>query len=298
MLSIIICSINPDYLSAITISIDQTIGVPYELIAFNNKNDSKGITTVYNQGVAKAKYEHLCFVHEDVNFCTNEWGKKIIEQFKDTDIGLIGVAGSKYKAMIPSGWRPGTTGRFTKINMIQHFKYSNKTKTHQNINSENESLSHVACIDGLFFASRKSILQKIPFDEVNLKGFHGYDVDISIAIGQHYKVAVTYDILLEHLSEGNLNAEWITSTLVLHEKWGSKLPIVIGEISKIEKMRLEIRTFKNFLKICKKFSLFPKAFYALELSGIKKSNYLAYLRMRIMLFNYYPHRILERKIFQ
>jgi hypothetical protein len=284
MLSIIICSINHEQLSSILQNISETVGIPYEVIAIENKLNPQGLSAVYNKGVSRAKFEHICFVHEDVKFLTPDWGLVLLNLFKDEALGLIGVAGSKYKPKTPSGWRPGIRGKFLNINLIQHFKYQQQSVKHFASNTENERLSQVACIDGVFMASRKSILEEIPFDEEILKGFHGYDIDISIAIGRQYKVAVTYDVLLEHFSEGNLNQEWIEDTLSLHEKWADVLPIAIGKVSRGEMIRCEKRSYRNLLKICVQHATQEQALYALRLSNMINTSYFTYLGMYVSFY--------------
>ncbi|MBK7224510.1 MAG: glycosyltransferase [Saprospiraceae bacterium] len=58
----------------------------------------------YNIGASRAKYEILCFVHDDLFYMTQDWGKKLIKHFEDSEIGLIGVAGARFKSKYNSGW--------------------------------------------------------------------------------------------------------------------------------------------------------------------------------------------------
>ena len=77
MISIIISSANSKQLEEVSQNVAQTIGVPYEIISFNNADGSMGICEVYNKGTAKAKYDLLCFMHEDLLFKTMDWGKVV-----------------------------------------------------------------------------------------------------------------------------------------------------------------------------------------------------------------------------
>lgn len=288
MISVIICSINPLQLKEISKNIENTIGVPYELIAINNNVNPRGITSVYNEGVKKANYEHLCLVHEDVKFNTKEWGKVLIRTFKDEKLGLVGVAGGAHKPKVPSGWGPsGVEDRFVKINMIQHFKHDEKPPMLQYYNLYNEKVAEVACLDGLFLASRKSILTEIPFDEDTFTGFHCYDIDISIAIGQKYKVAVTYEIEVEHFSEGSIGKDWIENTLLVHEKWKDVLPVTIGPISQKEKIHCEKQSYRYLVRIFKQFVPIEKAYRALEMSELKRLHFFTYIKMHVSLFRIY-----------
>ena len=52
-----------------------------------------------------SKGEYLCFMHDDIFIHTKNWGLELLKTFEsDNEIGLIGVAGSKIKTKMPSGW--------------------------------------------------------------------------------------------------------------------------------------------------------------------------------------------------
>lgn len=288
MLSIVICSVNPKHLESISDNIEETIGIPYELIPIDNRNSPRGICAVYNEGVKSAKYDHICFVHEDVRFKTTGWGKALQRVFQDPTIGLIGVAGAAHKPRMISGWgAEGLPDRLVKINLIQHFDKDKKKASLQYQNTGKEKLAEVACVDGLFLASTKEILQEIPFDEELLKGFHGYDIDISMAIGCKYKVVVSYDILVEHFSQGSLNMEWLKNSLLVHEKWASELPRSVQSVTRKEKAICEKRTYRFLLQVLKKNNTFSHAFKILHTGELITLDVLTYLKMYISLAKVY-----------
>ena len=70
MISVVICSINKILAEQVSKNIHDTIGVPFELIVIDNNLLKKGIAHVYNLGAGRAKYDVICFVHEDVLFQT------------------------------------------------------------------------------------------------------------------------------------------------------------------------------------------------------------------------------------
>ena len=80
MFSIIVCSIRPNEAERLRKNIEETIGVPFEFLAYDNRGTGKGICQVYNECAEKAQYPYLCFVHEDIEFTTNKWGEKIAEK--------------------------------------------------------------------------------------------------------------------------------------------------------------------------------------------------------------------------
>nr|MBI1230022.1 hypothetical protein [Cytophagales bacterium] len=283
MISVIICSINAAQLARIRENIMSTIGVEYELLAIDNTRNPRGICAVYNEGARNAKYEHICFVHEDVQFNTSGWGRVLSSIFQDLSWGLIGLAGAAHKPKLPSGWgAEGLHDRLVKINLVQHFR-NHKPAELQYQNTEKERLAEVACVDGVFLASTKSILMRIPFDEKLLKGFHGYDLDLSLAIGKHYKVGVTYEILAEHFSEGTLNIDWLRSSLLIHQKWANSLPKTVVPITKKEKTICEKRTYRFLLPILKKNKALGYSLQVLHQGELMRLNILTYLKMYISL---------------
>lgn len=287
MITIIVCSINEIHKQRISQNIIDTIGVPHEFLAIDNRKNPRGICAVYNEGARKAKFDVLCFVHEDVQFNTKGWGHSLISIFQDPTWGLIGLAGAAHKPKLPSGWgAEGLHDRLVKINLIQHFK-GNKPAALQYQNTEQEKVAEVACVDGVFLASTKAILMRVPFDESLLKGFHGYDLDLSLAIGQLYKVGVTYEILAEHFSEGSLNADWLESSLLVHMKWADSLPKTVTPMTKKEKTICEKRTYRFLLPILKQNNSLNYSLKILHQGELIKLNIWTYLKMYISLGKVY-----------
>src|SRR5690606_4999073 len=121
MISVIISYADAIKLNRVSANIAKTIGVEYELIAFDNRRGELGLCSLYNRGAEKAKFNLLCFMHEDVIFHTLEWGKAVTDHFSNTEgLGLLGVAGSTYKSMAPSSWwHPNKALNCEYINILQ-----------------------------------------------------------------------------------------------------------------------------------------------------------------------------------
>ena len=66
MISVIVCSIQPKWLADLKENIESNIGVEYQLIAVDNRLEKKGICQVYNEAANEAKFNIVCFIHEDV----------------------------------------------------------------------------------------------------------------------------------------------------------------------------------------------------------------------------------------
>jgi glycosyltransferase involved in cell wall biosynthesis len=234
MVSIIICSRDKQKLEEVTQSVANTIGTDYEIIAINNSKGQYSIFKAYNIGVERSQGDVLCFMHEDISFKTTDWGRRVESIFLDNpDLGLLGVAGSSYKPRVPSHWSfPDSISKTRYNNIIQH--YDKGEIVHHLSNPKHEALSRVVAVDGVWFCVKQEVFEKLSFDEETFSNFHGYDVDFSLSVNQYYKVAVTFDILIEHLSAGSFNKIWLAETLKLHTKWQKKLPIDLEPLTDYE----------------------------------------------------------------
>ena len=223
MISVLICSSNPVFLAQVQTNIKNTIGIEYEILYFDNRKINNGICGVYNELASKAQFPYLCFLHEDVLFETKAWGNKIVEIFsRDTDIGLIGVAGCKYKSAYFSGW-------FSNVKELDCANYIHQYKTgieHVHLSPlDNDLLQEVVCIDGVFMCSTKKAWETDQFNEKLLTGFHFYDIDFSLHIAHHYKVVVTYDVQLNHITTGgDYNNNWAAIAMKYHQQMKNELP--------------------------------------------------------------------------
>jgi glycosyltransferase involved in cell wall biosynthesis len=235
MISVIVCSDSEREVafSALAANIKNSVGVPFEIIRVVNDATMPGICEAYNRGAAKAKYNFLCFVHDDIFFTTNDWGKKLIKHFDaDEDAGLIGVLGCIYKTKMVAWWPHARieNAETKRINIIQHYKYNPaREKEIYSLNPFNEQKAKVVDIDGVFMATKKNIWEANKFDADLFKGFHGYDADFSIQVGRTKNLYVVYDIVIEHFSEGNFDCDCLLDYFKLHKKWKTCLPLLCGD---------------------------------------------------------------------
>lgn len=246
MISIVICSRTQTISSVLRENIKNTIGIKYEIIVIDNSKNQYSIFEAYNIGIEKSKGEYLCFIHDDILFHTPNWGHVVINIFNnDEKIGLIGVAGAKFKSKIPSAWWDcKIEENFTYI--LQHFKNGEKEIWHYGF--DKNAYEEVVVIDGVFMVLKKGCFNK--FDS-SMTGFHSYDLNISFEIiNNNYKIVATNEILIEHFSIGTINKDWLHSTYLLHNKYYKILPLKVGSI--FESKELEIFNGEKFIKLCLK----------------------------------------------
>lgn len=276
MISIIVCSINNKYFEQLKKSIEDTIGdIPYEIIRIDNNKEKLSITKAYNLGISKSNYNYLVFVHEDVLFHTNNWGTLLVNIFeRDKEMGLLGVSGAKYKSKFPSaGWH--TKDELLNINIYQH--YNNGNKPAIDLKGFASDIEDVVVIDGVFMVLDKS--KGIVFNE-KINGFHCYDLAISLdVLKSKYKVKVTNQILIEHLSIGNANVSFIESILRFHRLYKNQLPMSLNQ----DINNLEIIALGKFLSVCLSNRFIP---FRLWLTYFihKPLNRLNYNFLKLMIF--------------
>ena len=241
MISIIICSRTASISDELTQNIDQTIGIPYELVIIDNSDNLYSIFSAYNEGVKRSKYEVLCFMHDDIIFKTKDWGMKVMNRFNSPKLGAIGVAGSPYYAILPGAWWSG--------NYISYSLYGEKEYAYQ---PKQDNALPVVVLDGLWFCVRKSLFSKIRFDDTIYNGFHYYDMDISLQIQQTgYKLLSVYDISIQH-SSGKLDTIWLNNALLLQKKWENNLPIFSEKLPYFKEVTIEYAVLEEYIRSMKK----------------------------------------------
>lgn len=240
MISIVICSYKELRYEQVAQSIDETIGVPYELIKIDNLVHQYGICKAYNLGAAQAKFNYICFMHEDIIFKSKDWGKKLLSfSTAQPNPVVIGVAGSTYKSLFPSGWAQGLF-ETDYVNVIQH--YSKGTAVDRNLDAAR--YVEVVSLDGVFLFTHRDVWQENKFDEHTFDKFHGYDLDFSFQAGRKYQLFVSPEVLIEHFSSGDLNRDWVEYAIKLTEKWEKSLPI--GKLPRKQQQQIEWRNRKIF----------------------------------------------------
>ncbi len=229
MISLIVCSINKGLLEGLKASVAETIGVEHEWLIWDNRKSGKGICEVYNHMAEQAKYPCLCFLHEDLVFKTNGWGKYLLELFSGTDYDLIGIAGSEYKSKIFSGWYSGGgacdySNIYHRVGNVEYpLSFPEKWPSPER---------RVVTIDGVFMVCRKQVWESIKFNEGLLKGFHFYDIDFSIRAARLFKVGVTRKIDIIHLTVGgDFGEKWIRDGILFHESSRSLLPFSVSPLN-------------------------------------------------------------------
>lgn len=242
MISVIICSRNATQLELVKKNIAATIGIPFEILSVDNSQNKYPICTAYNTAATEAKFETLCFMHEDVMIKTKDWGKLVLDAF-NSGFGLIGVAGSKYKSKFISGWTTGNT--VYDFYNVYHGP-DNETASHYCSNNFDTALVECVVLDGLWLCCGRNIWDRIRFNSALLSGFHFYDIDFSIRCSRITRVAVTNRIDIVHRSSGKFDNNWLQAAVIFHKHYKNNLPLAAGiESVEVEATEKAVYEFWN-----------------------------------------------------
>jgi hypothetical protein len=241
MISLVICSRTSQLNESLRQNIEATIGVEYELVLIDNSKNDLSIFQAYNKGVELSKYPFICFMHDDIEYLTNNWGKLAIRRFEDKMVGAVGISGSPYLSILPGPW--WSSGIISKY-IMEVYK---KTENIVNITYQTpiDNALEVVALDGVWLFIRKAALKDIQFDEISYKGYHFYDLDISMQLKKSGFILLSvYDVLIKHQSIGNINYSWLKSSLLFSFKWRNWLPMSIIKTSLYQKILFEYKSLR------------------------------------------------------
>jgi len=284
LISIVICARGSNLSDELSNNIKDTIGVPYEVIIIDNSANKYTIFEAYNIGVEQSKFPYLCFMHDDIYYHTNNWGKLVEAHFSDEKTGAIGIAGTPYVPLMPGAW---WDGEMVNVNIIP-WNATNGQFTLTAYPPVKTNKNRVVVIDGVWFCIKKAVFDQVKFDEEHYKGFHYYDVDISLQAHQAgYHVYSIFDILIEHFSKGDMNKNWCNNALVFKNKWQAILPVAVGNIPYKLKCEAELKTLNQFTYIMRKNGVSPRHIYQLAFNNLVKfhKGYF-YYKIPLQLGNY------------
>jgi glycosyltransferase involved in cell wall biosynthesis len=228
MISCIICSRRPDISAELKENIASTIGCEYELVVIDNSKNEYSIFSAYNEGVHRANGDILCFMHEDILYHTFDWGKKVVEYFEQYhQAGLIGIIGTHFLSIIPSGWWDTEIGSG---HLLQRFYKGDSYTVEMDFRGDSTKVpTRVVAVDGLWMCMQRNLFSKVRWDEETFNGFHAYDLDMSLQVyNAGFEVHIMWDILIEHKSYGNPNLSFHIANQHLWNKWKNFLPLVKG----------------------------------------------------------------------
>lgn len=223
MLSIVV-STNKDqqYIDSYRKSIINSIGIrekDFELLIYTNHNEFS-LSELYNRALKEASNDYIIFMHDDLEFDTPNWGRKFLKYIeKNSEYGIIGIAGSKYLDNSGKWWSVPTT----MYGCVNHKNEGKKwTSTYSEVKTN--KVDDVVLVDGLLFLVNKKQI-KYNFDE-RFNGFHFYDLGFCVPnYVDGVNIGVITDIRFTHLSIGETNDKWEENRQLFTNIYQNVLPI-------------------------------------------------------------------------
>jgi GT2 family glycosyltransferase len=214
MISVIICSVDPAKFAGVEESYARHFGgEPYEIVGIH---DAKSLCEGYNRGLTRAKGDICVFSHDDIEILSDDLGATLRRYLRDWDV--VGVAGTT--RMCAMGW--ANSG----------IRYARGVVTHripdgyemQFLGAPEIVNGAIQGLDGVFFAARREVAEKVGFDAATFDGWHGYDTDFTFRCHlAGYRLAVCLDIRLIHFSEGTVDEAWMRYAQRFQDKHAAQL---------------------------------------------------------------------------
>ncbi|HEY1921777.1 MAG TPA: glycosyltransferase [Tepidisphaeraceae bacterium] len=215
MISIIICSIDDARFATVSANFANLLNnEPHEIIRIP---DARSMCEGYTRGVAKSRGETLIFCHDDIEILNQDFAARLKEHMGKYD--LVGVAGAS--RLIRAEWvaagPPYIFGQVAQNHPEQGFVV-------RIFGVPARSVGGIHAMDGLFFAARRDVAEKIPFDAQTFDGFHHYDLDFSYAAHlAGYQLGIANDIHIIHRSLGMQDKTWKDYARKFDQKYAGRL---------------------------------------------------------------------------
>ena len=219
-------------------NIELTINAPYHIMIFNNQG-THSLSYLYSYFLEKENNENkenkeksiYVFCHDDIEFVTVNWGRKLLDLFNNhQEYGIIGLAGTKVYDGTKPWWNYESKYKVGKVIHRVNGKGMWMTSMSDKPNQDNNDIEEVVAIDGLFIALDADKISQT-FDK-EIKGFHFYDIDFSLNNfkDKKCKIGVTTNFRVVHQSIGNINDAWVRNQSQVNEKYKDYYPFHVDGI--------------------------------------------------------------------
>jgi GT2 family glycosyltransferase len=199
---------------------------PWELLVADGTKED--IFTGYNQQAALANGDYLVFTHDDVKFlCNGEVFEKPIELMEKPFTGFVGAAGTIMMPKEGCWWKAPQSD--CRGSVYHPSKSSSVFGMHLNCWPHmNAQFGQVLVCDGVLLMCHKRVFDKLNgFDAETFKGFHFYDVDITLRAHMMGLMNYVAPVPLIHRSYGMINENWEQNKKLFIEKHNKALPTKI-----------------------------------------------------------------------
>lgn len=203
--------------------IKKNIGCKFDVMPIYNSG-SMSLTKTYNKIWETYPFDEsyiFVFIHHDIHFKTNGWGKTLLNLFNNNpDTHIVGVAGTDcmYKHGV---WWLDYKGDFNQTDLWGKVWHTDGKKNWKSdfttVNKKCDKIQPVVALDGVLLAFDPDQCEQ--FDE-DFDSFHFYDISFCTRNKLANKnIFVTETIQILHESEGPIGEEWDKNRLKYLEKY-------------------------------------------------------------------------------
>ncbi len=215
LVSIVICSNNQAKFDRVVANFHDRLGaVPHEIVGIH---DARSLCEGYNRGVGRSGGEIIVFAHDDIRIVSPDFAAKLLTSLAECD--LVGVAGTtllRSAGWVWSGW-PYLAGQ------VGHTSPDGRPVVTV-FGLQDRLVRGAQALDGLFFAVRRAVFERVRFDESTFDGWHFYDIDFTYsAFRAGLRLSIRTDMLLCHDSVAGLDERWRYYARRFMHKHGSDL---------------------------------------------------------------------------
>ena len=266
----------------------KTCGLKNVQVIEKVNNGEKSLNETYNEILEQSENNIVIFCHDDIYFETKSWGFKILDHFRKTNYGILGVAGSTYIPKSGKWWED----RRKMVGIVNH-EHDGKKWESKYSDSQGNTIKETILVDGLFIAVQKDRI-KYKFNE-DVKGFHFYDLEFCISNHiSEVKIGVLTNIRITHKSVGMTNEEWEKNRQLFSERHREILPIKLPK-QKDEKLKILISTSnldgdetEKLTEIIKKITIKNEVYLITDINQNKISDLIRKTNLKIYTQNEPP----------
>jgi GT2 family glycosyltransferase len=215
MISIVICSRDDQRFRRVAEKYAVLLkDEPFEIIRIP---DARGLCEGYARGFARSRGEHVIFSHDDIEILSPDFAPRLRRHLEQFD--LVGVAGTN--RLIRGEWvvagPPYIFGQVAQPHAQMGFVV-------MIFGVGRRSFGGIQAMDGLFFAARREVVEKVGFDARTFDSFHHYDLDFSFsAYLAGFRLGIACDLFILHQSGGRHDEAWQRSAQRFQQKFAGKL---------------------------------------------------------------------------
>jgi hypothetical protein len=215
-ISLVICSIDERKFAAVTSNYRALLAdTAHEIIGIH---DARSLTEGYNRGVRQARGGLVIFSHDDVEIGSADFPGALRRAAEALDVfGVIGTSKLVW-AFWPAAGHPHLHG------WIAHPAVDGNGCEVAVYGVDGPVTTGLQALDGMFFAAKREVIERVPFDETTFDGFHCYDIDFTFAAHlAGFRVGTTAEIALVHASGGDFGPEFERYARKLDAKYAERL---------------------------------------------------------------------------